>query len=115
GPENRRAVYCTTAVAYPMKRPSFPSLRRPDQLYRRLDELSAFAAKHAQTEDRVFWFVQLVRWLRGTRNEKAGLRLRYLRTQLEQHPEWRETFSASVVQLVSSWDCQQLLAYGGIA
>src|SRR3954453_2417782 len=98
-----------------MKRNSISVLQRPDQLYRRLDELSAFAAENAQAEDRVFWFVQLVRWLRGTGNEKKGLRLRYLLTQLEQHPEWRTSFSSGITQLVQSWDLEQLLAYGGIA
>jgi site-specific recombinase len=98
-----------------MKRTSISVLQRPDQLYRRLDELSAFAAQHAHAEDRVFWFVQLVRWLRGSGNEKKGLRLRYLLGQLEQHREWRDTFATSVSQLVQSWDLEQLLAYGGIA
>jgi site-specific recombinase len=98
-----------------MKRTSISVLQRPDQLYRRLDELSSFAAGHANDEDRVFWFVQLARWLRGTGAEKKGLRLRYLVTQLEQHPDWRETFATSVTQLVQSWDLEQLLAYGGIA
>jgi site-specific recombinase len=97
------------------KRSGISILQRPDELYRRLDELSAFAAERAQNEDRVFWFVQLVRWLRGSGKEKRGLRLRYLLAHLEQHSDWRHSFSAGLTQLVKAWDLEQLLAYGGIA
>jgi site-specific recombinase len=97
------------------KRTGISVLPRPDQLYRRLDELSAFAAERAQNEERVFWFVQLVRWLRGSGKEKRGLRLRYLLAHLEQYPDWRQSFSTGLTQLVKAWDLEQLLAYGGIA
>ncbi|HTU58440.1 MAG TPA: hypothetical protein VMF89_08400, partial [Polyangiales bacterium] len=58
--------------------------------------------------------MQLVRWLRGDTEHKPGLRLRYLRTQLEQHAEWRDNVSQAVTALLSTWDFEQLLAYGGI-
>lgn len=83
-------------------------------MYLRLDELTAFDAKVASREERVFWFVQLVRWLRGSGLEKKGLRLRYLAAQLEQHTDSRDTFSTSLALLVCEWDWEQLLAYGGI-
>lgn len=98
-----------------MKRDSVAALGRPDQLYRRLDELCEFAPETAQPEALVFWFVQLVRWLRGAGGEKRGLRLRYLRTQLEQHPSWHHNVSHAFSRLVRLWDFEQLLAYGGIA
>ena len=88
---------------------------RQDALYRRLDELCAYAPADSQPEERVFWFVQLVRWLRGRRSEKRGLRLRYLSAQLSQHPEWRDAMSVTLTDLVRGWDSEQLLAYGGIA
>jgi site-specific recombinase len=98
-----------------MKRDSVAAVRRSDQLYRRLDELCEFAPEAAEPEALVFWFVQLVRWLRGTGREKRGLRLRYLRTQLEQHSSWHDNVSQALTRLVGLWDFEQLLAYGGIA
>jgi site-specific recombinase len=98
-----------------MKRDSVAALGRPDQLYRRLDELCEFAPETAEPEALVFWFVQLVRWLRGTGAEQRGLRLRYFRTHLEQHPSWHDNVSRAFTRLVGLWDFEQLLAYGGIA
>ncbi|HET8939368.1 MAG TPA: hypothetical protein VFN67_38245 [Polyangiales bacterium] len=83
-------------------------------MYRRLDELCEFAPGKATPEERVFWFVQLVRWLSSDAEHKKGLRLRYLRTQLEQQPAWRENVSQTINALLGSWDFEQLLAYGGI-
>jgi site-specific recombinase len=98
-----------------MKRNSLLRVRQSKQPYRRLDELCEFAPSDAEPGELVFWFVQLVRWLRGAGNEKKGLRLRYLRTQLEQHPPWHDNVSRCLTELVNSWDFEQLLAYGGIA
>jgi site-specific recombinase len=83
-------------------------------MYRRLDELCEFAPDTAQPQERVFWFVQLVHWLRGDTEHKPGLRLRYFRTQLEQHTQWRDNVSQTITALLASWDFEQLLAYGGI-
>lgn len=97
-----------------MTRRSVSNMRTNDAMYRRLDELCDFVSDSAEPQERVFWFVQLVRWLRGDPQHKKGLRLRYLRTQLEQHPEYRHHVSQALTALVSSWDFEQLLAYGGI-
>src|SRR6201990_3656810 len=98
-----------------MTRTPLAALAGRNQSYAGLDELCAFAPREGKLEERVFWFVQLVRWLRGNGHEKRGLRLRYLQTQLEQHPEWRENIGAVLSELARGWDCEQLLGYGGIA
>jgi site-specific recombinase len=97
-----------------MQRKSSPSISTNQPMYRRLDELCEFAPGKATPEERVFWFVQLVRWLSSDAEHKKGLRLRYLRTQLEQQPAWRENVSQTINALLGSWDFEQLLAYGGI-
>lgn len=97
-----------------MQRKSVSRVPTGGLMYRRLDELCEFSSDTAQPQERVFWFVQLVRWLRGDKEHKPGLRLRYLRTQLEQHPEWRDNVSQAITALLATWDFEQLLAYGGI-
>lgn len=97
-----------------MQRKSVSIVPTRGAMYRRLDELCEFAPGSARPEERVFWFVQLVGWLRGDAEHKKGLRLRYLRTQLEQHAAWRENVSQTINALLRSWDFEQLLAYGGI-
>jgi site-specific recombinase len=97
-----------------MQRNSVSRVPMSGVMYRRLDELCEFASDTAQPQERVFWFVQLVRWLRGNTEHKPGLRLRYLRTQLEQHVEWRDNVSQAINALLTTWDFEQLLAYGGI-
>lgn len=97
-----------------MQRKSSASISTNQPMYRRLDELCEFAPGTATPQERVFWFVQLVSWLGGDSEHKKGLRLRYLRTQLEQHPAWRENVGRTINALLSSWDFEQLFAYGGI-
>jgi site-specific recombinase len=98
-----------------MKRNSVASLNKTDQLYRRLDELCALIPEVAEPGELVFWFVQLVRWLRGSGSEARGLRLRYLRTRLEQHDDARDNLRRCITAMVTGWDFEQLMAYGGIA
>lgn len=98
-----------------MKRNSVVSLNKTDQLYRRLDELCELTPDVAERGELVFWFVQLVRWLRGADSEGRGLRLRYLRTRLEQHEAHRDNVRRCITALVTDWDFEQLMAYGGIA
>jgi len=97
-----------------MQRNSVSRVPTSGLMYRRLDELCEFDSDTAQPQERVFWFVQLVRWLRGDAERKPGLRLRYFRTQLEQHPAWRDNVSRAITALLAHWDIEQLLAYGGI-
>ncbi|HKU37509.1 MAG TPA: hypothetical protein VJR89_05160, partial [Polyangiales bacterium] len=89
--------------------------KRTHELYHRLDELCEFDPAPASLEDLVFWFVQLVRWLRGSHHEKRGLRLRYLRNKLEQHPSCRDRVGGAINLLLQRCDVARLLAYGGIA
>jgi site-specific recombinase len=102
-------------------RSSFPLLSllgRSDGTNARLDELCEFAPANAEQEELVFWFTQLVAWLRPKRggggSARADAKLRFLRTQLENHPEWRAKVGAAIGDLVRGSDVEQLLAYGGI-
>ena len=97
-----------------MSRKSLTSVPSHSHVYRRLDELCEFAPASAAAQERVFWFVQLMQWLRGDEKQPKGLRLRYLRMQLEKQPTWRENVSKTVTALLADWDFEQLLAYGGI-
>lgn len=80
----------------------------------RLDELCEFAPSDGEQEEVVFWFTRLVAWLRPKRGQRADAKLRFLRTQLEKHPEWREKVAAAFGLLVQRSTVDQLLAYGGI-
>ncbi len=96
-------------------RPSLVSLLKRDRSASRLDELCEFApGEEAPPEELVLWFVQLVGWLRPPPNQSTHARVRFLETQLAQHPEWRTNVSRALVALVRMIDVEQLLAYGGI-
>lgn len=98
-------------------RTSFPLLAlfgRNDGTNARLDELCEFAPAKAEQEELVFWFTQLVAWLRPKRGQRADARLRFLRTRLETNDAWRTNVAGAVAELVRSSDVGQLLAYGGI-
>jgi site-specific recombinase len=96
---------------------SFPLLAlfgRNDGTNARLDELCEFAPANAEQEELVFWFTQLVAWLRPKRGQRADARLRFLRSRLETHDAWRANVTRAVAELVRHSDVEQLLAYGGI-
>jgi site-specific recombinase len=98
-------------------RTSFPWLAlfgREETTNARLDELCEFAPTNGEQEELVFWFTQLIEWVRPKRGQRADARLRFLRTQLETHPEWKEKVTGAIGKLVTSSDIEQLLAYGGI-
>jgi site-specific recombinase len=98
-------------------RTSFPLLAlfgRDATTNARLDELCEFAPDGGEQEELVFWFTQLVAWLRPSRGQRADARLRFLRTQLEGHPEWKAKVTGAIGELVKHTDVEQLLAYGGI-
>ena len=80
----------------------------------RLDELCEFAPANAEQEELVLWFTQLVAWIRPKRGQSADAKLRFLRTHLETHSEWRAKVAAAVGELVRHSDIEELLAYGGI-
>lgn len=95
--------------------PSLVSLLKRDRSASRLDELCEFApAEVAAPEELVLWFVQLVGWLRPPQNQSPHARVRFLETQLTQHPEWRSNVSRALAALFGMVDVAQLLAYGGI-
>lgn len=87
---------------------------RADRTNARLDELCEFAPRSGEQEDLVFWFVQLVEWLRPKRGARADAKLRFLRTHLETHAAWRANVSGAFGDLVRHADVEELLAYGGI-
>ncbi len=88
-------------------------LRRPDRDIARLDELCGFAPHEGPVEDLVFWFVRLVEWLRPDA-KSAATRVRFLRAQLDVHPEYRENVSRAVSSLARLVDVEHFLVYGGI-
>lgn len=93
--------------------PGLLALLRPDRENARLDELCGFAPHDGPPEDLVFWFVRLVAWLRPDR-KSASTRVRFLRSQLEVHPEYRENVSRALSALARLVDVEHFLVYGGI-
>jgi site-specific recombinase len=79
-----------------------------------LDTLCEFAPSQGTQAELVYWFLELVAWLRPSGRESVEVRLRYLAALLERHPAWREKVSATLTRLVSRCDVVQLLASAGI-
>jgi site-specific recombinase len=79
-----------------------------------LSELCEYAPTGDEQAELVLWFVRLVDWLRPEAGGSAAARLKFLRAQFAQHPEWKQNVGNSLSALVRSADVEQLLAYGGI-
>lgn len=88
--------------------------RGDDHTAARLDELCEFAPANGEQEELVFWFANLVEWLRPKKGQRADTKLRFLRTQLENHPEWKAKVARAFGDLLRHSDVEVLLAYGGI-
>ncbi len=80
----------------------------------RLDELCEYAPDGARQEDLVFWFTQLVAWLRPKSHEGSRARVRFLRARLENHPAWKRKVSTALSKLMGGSKLESFLAYGGI-
>lgn len=80
----------------------------------RLDTLCEFAPAQGTQEELVFWFLELVGWVRPHDNQRVEPRLRYLAAQLERHPEWRANVARALTRLVESCDVTQFLSSAGI-
>lgn len=89
--------------------------RDDDRSAGRLDELCDFAPDaRGADEELVFWFTRFVEWLRPKKGQRGDAKLRFLRTQLEVHPEWKVKVATALGALLHRCDTEQLLAYGGI-
>jgi site-specific recombinase len=79
-----------------------------------LDTLCEFAPARGTQQELVFWFLELVAWVRPVAGQPVEVRLRYLAAQLERHPDWRDKVARALSRLVESCDVGQLLAYAGV-
>jgi site-specific recombinase len=96
----------------PIKRASLRPTRSASQST--LDTLCEFAPSQGAQHELVFWFLELVAWIRPAQHESVEVRLRYLAALLERHPTWREKVAGALSRLVGSVDVVQLLTSAGI-
>lgn len=94
--------------------PKLFTFRRDHHAHARLDELFELTGATATQEERVFWFVRLMAWLRPRRGEEASKRVRFVSRHLAAHPEVRARVSRTVAELAASVDVTSFLTYGGI-
>jgi site-specific recombinase len=79
-----------------------------------LDTLCEFAPSQGSQAELVYWFVELVGWLRPTRREPVEVRIRYLAAVFERHPAWHQNVASALSLLVSRCDVAQLFSSAGI-
>lgn len=100
--------------AVPLVVPKTPA-RSANRALLRLDELCEFAPDHGEQAERIFWFAQLLAWLRAVPERRGrNPRITFLRAQLETHPEWRARVSRTLSLLVAASDVEDVLVHGGI-
>src|SRR5450755_1695785 len=86
----------------------------PEKAATRLDELTDFAQTDGHQEDRVLWLVELVAWLRPTKNQRGSAKVTFLEAQLTRNPERQKNVSEAMTEIVRRCGVTELLAYGGI-
>jgi site-specific recombinase len=79
-----------------------------------LDTLCEFAPSQGSQHELVFWFLELIAWIRPAEHESVEVRLRYLAALLERHPAWKAKVATALSRLVGSCDVVQLLTSAGI-
>jgi len=87
----------------------------PEKAATRLDELTEFPPIKGSQEERVLWLIELVAWLRPTKNQRGSAKLTFLETQLARQPERLKNVVAAMTEIVRGSGISELLAYGGIS
>ncbi|HEY2364771.1 MAG TPA: hypothetical protein VGH87_00250, partial [Polyangiaceae bacterium] len=80
----------------------------------RLDELCEFAPEDASRAEIVYWFVQLVAWLRPRRGQSASARVRFFEMQLERKPAWRASVARTLARLVDESNVLEFFLTAGL-
>lgn len=92
---------------------SIRSLLRKDTRVR-LDELTDFAPEEGTREEIVFWFSELVGWLRPRAGQRVDTKIKFLTAHLEQHAERRARVVATLTRLVEETAVHRFLVSAGI-